>query len=268
MTRNWRGLVAAAIIIGLVAYAACGRDARARPGHEGVATGLGSPIVATGRLPAPAQAVTPTATITATVGVVTPVPPATSTPGPGFVFAFIAPPDGCVASIIHAPGWLVPEPGKPLDSYPWEQYGWQNVVAGRQFAEGAIYYIDVGCPQPIEPTETDEPTPTTAPTVAPTQTPWIVVVTATPAPTREPAQVPLQIMQSDGVIIDGLRARILPDGTLAPWEPWVYLGIEGGGEVKTVADEGYYHILSCGFPAPTPEPEPRVIHLPWAGRRR
>jgi len=84
---------------------------------------------------------------------------------------------------------------------------------------------------------------------------------------QEPVQVPIMLTQSDGVILDGLRARMQADGSLAPWERWQYLGIDGGSEVLTVTTEGYFHILSCG----NPEPIPGVgtdLYVPLVVRRR
>jgi hypothetical protein len=94
-----------------------------------------------------------------------------------------------------------------------------------------------------------------------------VLVSQAPASGQEPVQVPIMLMQSDGVILDGLRARMQPDGSLAPWERWQYLGIDGGSEVLTVVTDGYYHVLSCGRPDPVPVVG-SDLYMPLVVRRR
>lgn len=77
---------------------------------------------------------------------------------------------------------------------------------------------------------------------------------------------PIRYLQHDGVILDGLRAPIGADGHLGNWEMWFQQDIEGGSEIDTVAEVGYYHVVSCGFRQP--EPAAGEVLLPLVVRRR
>jgi hypothetical protein len=84
--------------------------------------------------------------------------------------------------------------------------------------------------------------------------------------------IPFRLFQSDGVIVDGIRAPILEGGALGQWQRWAYMDAEGGAEMDAVAEEGHLYLLSCGQAEPLPPMEEGRMHLPllleWKGRTR
>lgn len=103
---------------------------------------------------------------------------------------------------------------------------------------------------------------------------WIVSVLAyelARPPTGQPAPlqgapVAIGLEAGDGVTLDGIRAEILPDSSIGPWQPWAAIDHEGGGIVWTVAEPGYLHYVACGIPAPIEGEWTVMLPMLWHGR--
>lgn len=91
--------------------------------------------------------------------------------------------------------------------------------------------------------------------------------TGQPAPLQG-TPVAIGLEAGDGVTLDGIRAEILADSSIGPWQPWAAIDHEGGGIVWTVAEPGYIHYVACGAPAPDDGTGWHAAYLPVAVRPR
>lgn len=171
MTSNWRGIVAAAIVIGLLAYVACSRDASGQA--------ISPAVHATEGRIGPAQPITPTATVTATltatasptdtlapsptpwVIIVTREVPVTTTPLPLRVWVEAQP--GTILAGARRPA------GGPDGGESWGYIGADDAVRAAEWWADGGYDYQLTC-WAVVPTETAEPAPTATP--APVFMPW------------------------------------------------------------------------------------------------